>query len=174
MAAPRGPRAAAGATLETCLADARGGKPRPVYLLDGDAFLTLRAARALAAELGLLGHDRQRLHLQDEEGAQVRRLERDAYLEGGGIGPARVRAVVVMGQAVTVLVAVAEPPLRPAAQALRRPSARLSAPSYCNGRILCDMLAYRIRHPAVNLCLFRIDLGDDHNVDSSRGDECKR
>ena len=42
VAAPR----AAGATLETCLADARAGKPQPVYLFDGDAFLALRAARA--------------------------------------------------------------------------------------------------------------------------------
>jgi DNA polymerase-3 subunit delta len=50
MAGPRAPRAA-GATLETCLADARAGKPRPVYLFDGDAFLALRAARELAAAL---------------------------------------------------------------------------------------------------------------------------
>ncbi|WP_242345158.1 DNA polymerase III subunit delta [Anaeromyxobacter terrae] len=46
-----GPRGAAGATLETCLADVREGAPRPVYLLDGDAFLSLRAARELAAAL---------------------------------------------------------------------------------------------------------------------------
>jgi DNA polymerase-3 subunit delta len=51
MAAPRGGGRAAGVTLETCLAEARAGTPRPVYLLDGDAFLSLRAARALAAEL---------------------------------------------------------------------------------------------------------------------------
>jgi DNA polymerase-3 subunit delta len=50
MAGPRSPKAA-GATLETCLADARAGAPRPVYLLDGDAFLALRAARELAAVL---------------------------------------------------------------------------------------------------------------------------
>jgi DNA polymerase-3 subunit delta len=43
--------ARAGATLETCLAEARAGKPQPVYLLDGDAFLALRAARELAAVL---------------------------------------------------------------------------------------------------------------------------
>jgi DNA polymerase-3 subunit delta len=42
---------AAGATLETCLAEARAGKARPVYLFDGDAFLSLRAARELAATL---------------------------------------------------------------------------------------------------------------------------
>ncbi len=42
---------AAGATLETCLADAKAGKPRPVYLFDGDAFLSLRAARELASAL---------------------------------------------------------------------------------------------------------------------------
>jgi DNA polymerase-3 subunit delta len=51
MAAPRGGGKAAGATLETCLADARAGKPQPVYLFDGDAFLALRAARELAAAL---------------------------------------------------------------------------------------------------------------------------
>ncbi len=52
MAGPRGgARSAAGATLETCLAEARAGAARPVYLFDGDAFLALRAARALAAEL---------------------------------------------------------------------------------------------------------------------------
>ncbi|HEX9242936.1 MAG TPA: DNA polymerase III subunit delta [Anaeromyxobacter sp.] len=50
MAGPRAPRAA-GATLETCLADAKAGAPQPVYLFDGDAFLALRAARELAAAL---------------------------------------------------------------------------------------------------------------------------
>ncbi|HSN93314.1 MAG TPA: DNA polymerase III subunit delta [Anaeromyxobacteraceae bacterium] len=42
---------AAGATLETCLAEAREGRAAPVYLLDGDAFLSLRAARELAEAL---------------------------------------------------------------------------------------------------------------------------
>ncbi|GAO03429.1 DNA polymerase III subunit delta [Anaeromyxobacter sp. PSR-1] len=55
MAAPRGgggrARAAAGATLETCLEEARAGRPQPVYLFDGDAFLSLRAARELAGAL---------------------------------------------------------------------------------------------------------------------------
>jgi len=53
MAAGRGTAAggAAGATLETCLADVRGGAPRPVYLFDGDAFLALRAARELSVAL---------------------------------------------------------------------------------------------------------------------------
>jgi DNA polymerase-3 subunit delta len=50
MAAPRGAKAAA-ATLETCLAEAKAGGPRPVYLFDGDAFLAQRAARELAAAL---------------------------------------------------------------------------------------------------------------------------
>ena len=50
MAAPRGPRAA-GATLATCLADAKAGTAQPVYLFDGDAFLALRAARELAFTL---------------------------------------------------------------------------------------------------------------------------
>ncbi|MGC3998748.1 MAG: DNA polymerase III subunit delta [Anaeromyxobacter sp.] len=48
-AAGAGARAgAAGATLDTCLADVQAGSPQPVYLFDGDAFLALRAARALA------------------------------------------------------------------------------------------------------------------------------
>jgi DNA polymerase III subunit delta len=52
MAAGRGSaKSAAGATLETCLAEARAGSARPVYLLDGDAFLALRGARELAAAL---------------------------------------------------------------------------------------------------------------------------
>jgi len=46
-----GSRKAAGASLDTCLAEAREGKPQPVYLFDGDAFLALRAARELAAAL---------------------------------------------------------------------------------------------------------------------------
>jgi DNA polymerase-3 subunit delta len=50
VAAPRG-KAGAGATLESCLAEARAGKPAPVYLLDGDAFLSFRAARELAHAL---------------------------------------------------------------------------------------------------------------------------
>jgi DNA polymerase-3 subunit delta len=40
-----------GPTLESCLAEARSGRPRPVYLLDGDAFLTGRAGRELAEAL---------------------------------------------------------------------------------------------------------------------------
>ena len=41
-------RARRGAHLETCLADVRGGAPRPVHLFDGDAFLALRAAQPVA------------------------------------------------------------------------------------------------------------------------------
>ncbi|MFL5301317.1 MAG: DNA polymerase III subunit delta [Anaeromyxobacteraceae bacterium] len=44
----RGPKKSDGATLAACLAEARAGTPAPVYLLDGDAFLTGRAARELA------------------------------------------------------------------------------------------------------------------------------
>ncbi len=49
--ATRGPARAAGATLETCLADLEAGKAKPVYLFEGDAFLSLRAARELAFAL---------------------------------------------------------------------------------------------------------------------------
>ncbi len=47
----RGRGAGAAATLDACLAEARAGSPRPVYLLDGDAYLALRAAREIAAVL---------------------------------------------------------------------------------------------------------------------------
>ncbi len=42
---------AAAATLDDCLAEARAGRARPVYLLEGDVFLALRGARALAEAL---------------------------------------------------------------------------------------------------------------------------
>ena len=38
-------------TLEEALAEVRAGRPAPVYLLDGDPFLTLRAAREIAEAL---------------------------------------------------------------------------------------------------------------------------
>jgi DNA polymerase-3 subunit delta len=44
-------RKADGATLERCLDDARAGAPAAVYLFHGDAFLSGRAARGLAAAL---------------------------------------------------------------------------------------------------------------------------
>jgi DNA polymerase III subunit delta len=50
MASPRA-RRSDGASLAGCLAEARGGKPLPVYLFDGDAFLSGRAARELAEAL---------------------------------------------------------------------------------------------------------------------------
>jgi DNA polymerase-3 subunit delta len=37
--------------VDACLAEARDGKPAPVYLFDGDAFLATRAGRELAAAL---------------------------------------------------------------------------------------------------------------------------
>lgn len=50
MASRKPPRAGL-ATLEEALAEVRGGRPAPVYLLDGDPFLTLRAGRELAEAL---------------------------------------------------------------------------------------------------------------------------
>ena len=49
--AGRGARGSDAPTLAGCLAEARAGRPAPVYLFDGDAFLALRAARELAAAL---------------------------------------------------------------------------------------------------------------------------
>jgi len=52
MAGPRSKvRGEPEATLDACLSEAAKGRPRPVYLFDGDAFLALRAARAMAQAL---------------------------------------------------------------------------------------------------------------------------
>lgn len=54
MAGPRptaGRGGAGGATLDACVQEAAAGTPRPVYLFEGDAFLSLRAARAVAHAL---------------------------------------------------------------------------------------------------------------------------
>jgi DNA polymerase-3 subunit delta len=47
MAGSFRPPKPAGPTLDLCLEEAQAGTPAPVYLLDGDAFLTLRGARQL-------------------------------------------------------------------------------------------------------------------------------
>ncbi len=49
--ASRVPRRGEALGVEGCLAEARAGKPAPVYLLDGDPFLSLRAAREIACAL---------------------------------------------------------------------------------------------------------------------------
>ena len=49
--ASRPPRKSDAPTVEWCLAEIRAGRPAPVHLLDGDPFLTLRAARQLAEAL---------------------------------------------------------------------------------------------------------------------------
>lgn len=49
--APREEGPGAAEQLEACLAEAREGRPLAVYLLDGDAFLSLRAARELCHAL---------------------------------------------------------------------------------------------------------------------------
>ncbi len=89
MAGPRGrfqrPASsgkAAGATLETCLAEARAGKPQPVYLFDGDAFLALRAGRELAA---ILVPEAQRALNQVELDAAASPAEVAAEVATGGL-----------------------------------------------------------------------------------------
>ena len=47
----RGPSTGDRATLAACLAEARAGSPVPVYLLDGDAFLSGRAGREICEAL---------------------------------------------------------------------------------------------------------------------------
>ncbi|HEX7622548.1 MAG TPA: DNA polymerase III subunit delta [Anaeromyxobacteraceae bacterium] len=60
-------RKAGVATLALCLEEARAGAPAPVYLLDGDAFLTGRAARELAEALVPAGE--RDLNLVELDGA---------------------------------------------------------------------------------------------------------
>ena len=81
MAGPRSTRAA-GASLETCLADAKAGKPQPVYLFDGDAFLALRAARELA---GVLVPEAQRALNLVELDAAASPAEVAAEIATGGL-----------------------------------------------------------------------------------------
>jgi DNA polymerase-3 subunit delta len=69
MASPRRPaggtprKAEAAITLEACLAEARAGQAAPVYLLDGDAFLSGRAAKELVA--ALVPEERRALNLAE-------------------------------------------------------------------------------------------------------------
>jgi len=64
--ASRGARDA-GPTLEGCLAEIRAGEAQPIYLLDGDAFLTGRAGRELAE--ALVREDRRSLNLVELDAA---------------------------------------------------------------------------------------------------------
>jgi DNA polymerase-3 subunit delta len=85
MAAARAP-SAAGATLESCLAEVRAGKPSAVYLLDGDPFLSLRAAREIA--FALVPEAQRSLSLVELDAAsapgEVAREIATAALFGGG------------------------------------------------------------------------------------------
>jgi DNA polymerase-3 subunit delta len=63
----RAPPTASGATLEDCLAEAREGRPVPVYLFDGDPFLALRAARELAH--ALVAEEQRSLNLLELDAA---------------------------------------------------------------------------------------------------------
>jgi len=74
--------AKAGATLETCLAEVRAGKPQPVYLFDGDAYLALRAARELS---GLLVPEARRSLNQVELDAAASPAEVAAEVATGGL-----------------------------------------------------------------------------------------
>lgn len=87
MAGGRSPRAAA-ATLETCLAEAREGKPRPVYLLDGDAFLALRGARELA--FALVPEGQRALNLVELDAAASPAEVAAEVATGGLFGGAKV------------------------------------------------------------------------------------
>ncbi len=85
---PGGSGKAAGATLEACLAEVEAGKPQPVYLFDGDAFLALRAARELA---GLVVPEAQRTLNLVELDAAASPAEVAAEIATGGLfGGAKV------------------------------------------------------------------------------------
>jgi DNA polymerase-3 subunit delta len=67
MAGSFRPPKAAGPTLEACLAEVAAGRPAPVYLLDGDAFLAQRAGRELA--FALVGEKERSLNLVELDAA---------------------------------------------------------------------------------------------------------
>jgi DNA polymerase-3 subunit delta len=86
------PPAPAGASLEDCLAEASDGRPAPVYLFDGDAFLALRAARELAHRL--IPEDQRSLNL----------LELDAAASPGEVaGELRTRGLFSTGGKVVLV-----------------------------------------------------------------------
>jgi len=87
-------RKADGPTLALCLDEARAGKPAPVYLFDGDAFLSGRAARELAA--ALVPEGQRDLNLVELDAA-ASPSEVAAELETRGLfgGPASRKVVLV-------------------------------------------------------------------------------
>ncbi len=80
-ASPRAPRPVA-ASLDACLEEARAGRPAPVYFLDGDPFLSLRGARALAH--ALVPEERRALELVELDAA-TSPAEVAAELSTGGL-----------------------------------------------------------------------------------------
>ncbi len=88
------PRKVGVPTLALCLEEARAGSPAPVYLLDGDAFLTGRAGRELAEALVPAGE--RDLNLVELDGA-VSPAEVAAEVATRGLfaGPASRKVVLV-------------------------------------------------------------------------------
>jgi DNA polymerase-3 subunit delta len=84
-----------GATLAACLAEARAGTPAPVYLFDGDAFLTGRAARELTA---LLVPEAERDLNVVELDAAASPAEVAAELATRGLFGGASRKVVLLGE----------------------------------------------------------------------------
>ena len=80
--ASRAPRKGDALTVEACVAEARAGKPAPVYLLDGDPFLSLRAGREIA--LALVPEARRALNLVELDAASSP-AEVAAELATGGL-----------------------------------------------------------------------------------------
>ena len=79
-------------SLDDVLAAIRGGTPSPVYLLDGDAFLTLRAARTIAD--ALVPEAQRSLNLVEVDGAAGPGEVASELATGGLFGGSKVVLVV--------------------------------------------------------------------------------
>jgi DNA polymerase-3 subunit delta len=75
-------------TLAACLAEARAGRPAPVYLLDGDPYLSGRAARELAA--ALVPEERRALNLVELDAAASPAEVAQELATGGLFGGGKV------------------------------------------------------------------------------------
>jgi DNA polymerase-3 subunit delta len=81
-----------GPGLEDLLAEAAAGRPAPVHLLEGDAFLTLRAARRIAE--AIVPEDRRALNLLEMDAASSPSDVAAEISTGGLFGGAKVVLLV--------------------------------------------------------------------------------
>ena len=92
MARPPARKKEPAPSLEDALAAIREGSPSPVYLLDGDAFLTLRAARTIAD--ALVPEGQRSLNLVEVDGAAGPGEVASELATGGLFGGSKVVLVV--------------------------------------------------------------------------------